>query len=180
MDKILEEYQNIALSDGEVLKLLDGKAKIVLYPEMHLYKTLNEVLEPYDACIILYEAKPRYGHWCCIFKVNEKLVEFFNPYGGFPDDSLDYIPISFRIKSFQYEPYLSRLMYNSKYDLSYNEHKFQELGVNIKTCGRWCAVRILLRDLSLDDFTYLIKTMKKKLQISGDKLVTLLTMYINK
>lgn len=175
---ILKQYEDIALSDKQVLKLIDGKANLILYPNIHKYKNIDEILYPYGACIILFEAKPRYGHWCCIFKINNKLLEFFNPYGGYPDDSLEYIPIDFRLKSYQFYPYLSILMYNSPYELSYNEYKFQKHGNDIKTCGRWCAIRLIFRNLSLDEFYHLIKYLKDLLNITSDELVTLLTMHI--
>jgi hypothetical protein len=182
--QILNKYADIALSDKEVLKLINGRANLILYPDLHKYTSIDQILEPYGACILLYEAKPRYGHWCCIFKVNDRLLEYFNPYGGFhegfPDESLEYIPMDFRLKSHQYYPYLSMLMYNSPYQLSYNEYPFQKHNQNIKTCGRWCAIRIVFKNYSLNEFSDLIKFLKKKLNINSDQLVTLLTMYINK
>lgn len=180
----IKDYENIALSDTEVLKLINGKANLIIYPNIHKYKTMDELLGPNGACVLLYESKPNYGHWCCIFKINDNLLEYFNPYGGFhegfPDDNLQYIPIDFRKKSNQYYPYLSILMYNSPYKLSYNEFRFQKYGRNIKTCGRWVALRIIFRNLSLKDFHYLIESLKKKFGIDSDKLVTLLTLYIRK
>jgi hypothetical protein len=178
----LNKYADIALSDTQVLKLIDGRANLVLYPDLHKYKSIDELLNPYGACVILYESKPRYGHWCCIFKVNDKLLEYFNPYGGldegFPDDSLEYIPMDFRLKSNQYYPYLSYLMYNSPYELSYNEHPFQKHGINIKTCGRHVSLRLVFRNLSLKQFHAAMKFLEKKLKINSDQLVTLLTMKI--
>jgi hypothetical protein len=180
----LKEYENIALSDKEVLKLIDGRANLILYSYLHKYKKIDDILNPYGACIILFESLPRYGHWCCIFKVNDKLLEFFNPYGGwiegYPDESLNYIPLNFRLKSYQYYPYLSILMYNSKYELSYNEYRFQKHNKDIKTCGRWTALRIIFRHLSLNRFYKMIKSLEKELKINSDEVVTLLTMYINK
>jgi hypothetical protein len=177
---ILKEYENIALSDKQVLKLINGRANLILYPDLHKYDNIDEILEPYGACILLFEAKPKYGHWCCIFKINDKLLEFFNPYGGYPDDSLEYIPMHFRLISDQYYPYLSLLMYYSPYELSYNEHAFQKHGKNIKTCGRWCSIRLVFRNYSLEEFHNLIKNLEKEFGINGDEVVTLLTMYINK
>lgn len=182
--EILNQYADIALSDSEVLKLIDGKANLILYPNLHKYKSIEDILYPYGACIILYEAMPRYGHWCCIFKVNSELLEYFNPYGGFhegfPDQTLKNIPMDFRLKSNQDYPYLSLLMYNSSYRLSYNEHPFQKHGDDIKTCGRWCALRIVLKHLSLQHFYDLVEYLKKILGVTSDQLVTLLTMYINR
>lgn len=170
---IINKYEDIALSNFEILELVDGKANFVLYPELINYSSIDEILEPYGACFLLFEAKPRYGHWCCLFKLDDNTIEFFNPYGGYPDDSLNLIPLHFRMVSNQYYPYLSWLMINSKYDLTYNEHKFQKRAKNTKTCGRWCATRILFRNISLKDFTKLFKNK------NGDKIVTLLTMWIN-
>lgn len=182
--KILAEYENIALSNIEVLKLINGRAKLILYPNLYKYKTIDEILHPYGACIILFEAKPRYGHWCCIFKVNDHLLEFFNPYGGFiegyPDSSLEYIPLDFRLKTHQYYPYLSMLMYNSPYELSYNEYPFQKHNRNIKSCGRHCAIRLVFRNLSLEEYKNMLDLLCNKFKINYDQLVTLFTMYINK
>jgi hypothetical protein len=171
---ILQHYEDIALSDKEVMGLINGRANLVLYPDLNNYNSIDEVLGPYGACFLLFEWKPRYGHWCCLFKTIDGGIEFFNPYGGYPDDSLNHVPMDFRKKSNQYLPYLSYLLLNSPYELSYNEHKFQKYGKNIKTCGRWCAMRLLCRHLSLEQFS---KIFKNK---NGDKMVTLLTMWINK
>jgi hypothetical protein len=179
LSKTLKHYKNIALSDSDVLKLINNKANLEVYPNLNRYKTIDELLGNYGACIILYEAEPNYGHWCCIFKVNNDTLEYFNPYGGYndgsPDDTLKNIPYDFRIKSNQYYPYLSVLMYNSPYKLSYNEIKFQKHDNNIKTCGRWCALRILFRDYNLYDFENIIKYLSNTFKISSDDIVTLLT-----
>jgi hypothetical protein len=180
---IIKQYKDIALSDKEVLRLIDRKANLILYPNLHKYKTIDEVLEPYGACIILFAAQIQpsmYGHWCCIFKMDDQLLEFFNPYGGWPDDSLEYIPMKTRKKSHQYYPYLSNLMLDSPYELSYNEYKFQKHGENIKTCGRWCALRLICRYMPLQEFHDMVKYLTKSFNITNDELVTLLTMYINK
>lgn len=169
----IKKYEDIALSDKEVLALIDGKANRVLYPELVNYKNIDEVLGPYGACILLFEAKKNYGHWVCLFKMpGGGKIEFFNPYGGFPDDSLKYIPSAFAKISNQDFPYLSALLYESPYELYYNEHKFQKKDSSTKTCGRWCAVRLSLRDYSLEEFTELFIK-------NGDEIVTILTMYIN-
>lgn len=174
MDNIIKKYEDIALSDQEVLKLVNTEANIILYPDLYKYNNIDEILEPYGAAFILFCAKPNYGHWCLLFKLDDNTLEFFNPYGGFPDDSLKFIPKHFRSVSNQNSPILSYLLMNSPYELTYNEHQFQKKEKNVKTCGRWCSVRLLSRDLSLKEFT---KFFKNKY---GDKLVTVLTMWINK
>lgn len=177
---IIKPYMDIALSDKEVLKIVHGKAKIILYPQIHEFKNINQLLSPYGAAFILYESQPNYGHWCLLFKVNKNTLEFFNPYNGIPDENLDNIPKQFRIESYQNFPYLAKLMYDSDYNLTFNEYQFQEYQRNIKTCGRHCAVRLVCRNMSLKKYKKFMDKWTKKLNISYDEFVTLLTMYINK
>ena len=77
--KTLQHYEDIALSNYDIIKLLDRRVKIVLYPDLHKYSHIDEVLGDYDACILLFEARPKYGHWCAIFKQTDNNLEFFNP-----------------------------------------------------------------------------------------------------
>jgi hypothetical protein len=176
--KIIKEYEDVALSNYDILKLVNHKAKIVLYPNLHKFKTIDQILGPYGACIILFEAKPNYGHWCCLFKVDDNILEFFNPYGGYPDDTLEYIPISFRKISHQCKPYLSFLLYNSPYELTYNEFQFQQHKPNIRTCGRHCVMRILCRNLSLYDYVKFLDLLCQKFNMNYDEVVTLITLKI--
>ena len=172
LEKIIADYKNVALSDQDVLNLVDGKANIIVYPDLNQYSSLDQILEPYGACFLLYEVKKNYGHWCCLFKTLDEqgpLIEFFDSYGGFPDSQREFIPYHFRMESGQAIPFLSYLMLESPYELSYNQYRFQKLKDNIKSCGRWCALRILLRNLPLERFKELFYN-----QYSDD-LVTFLT-----
>lgn len=170
---ILREYRKKALTGGELMKLVNNQARVITYPELRRYKTIDDVLGRKGACFLLFEARPNFGHWCCLIKRGDE-IEFFNPYGGYPDDSLKYIPMHYRKISGQRYPLLSHLMDNSRYKLAYNEYKFQKYGKNINTCGRWCALRVLFRDWSLDMFANIFKNEY------GDELATLLTMWVNK
>lgn len=177
---IIKEYEDKALSNFDILNIIDKKANIVLYPDLYKYKTLDQVLEPYEAAFILFESKPRYGHWTLIFKLNENTVEFFNPYGGintgFPDESLKYIPKDFALMSNQNIPYLSLLMLKSPYQLSYNEFRMQKHNPNIKTCGRHCCVRFICKYLDSYQYKNLITLLCNEIKLNSDELVTLLTL----
>lgn len=175
---ILKKYEDIALSNKDILKKIDNMANIILYPDLHKYKTLDDILEPYGACVLLFEAKPKYGHWCCIFKVNDKLVEFFNPYGGYPDDSLGYISVNYKKRSHQMHTYLSYLMYMSPYFLSFNQYKFQKNSPNVRTCGRHVVVRLLHRNLSLQKYIRFLNKKCIEYNTDYDGVVTLLTINI--
>jgi hypothetical protein len=171
-----------SLSGEEVLKLCDGKARLVVYEELYNFKTLDELLHPWGSVILLYEYKrdgegSSYGHYVCLNVVPDEkggtTVEHFDSLGYKPDEELFKIGISpdFAVKSRQDKQYLLRLLINSGYPISYNEYHLQEDKKGINTCGRWCGVRVFLKNLSLDTFAGLF--MNKKLP--SDLLITILT-----
>jgi len=175
MNKTIKYYEDVALSNSDVLNQLNGKVKIVLYPDLYKYHSIDEVLGPYGACVLLFEAKPKYGHWVCLFKQTQDEVCFFNPYGGYPDDSLHYISDEFKQKSHQNKPILSQLLLESPYNLSYNEFQFQKRAKDIKTCGRHCVVRLLGRNENLYEYKDTLDALREQLDMDYDGVVTYLT-----
>jgi hypothetical protein len=164
-----------SLSNEDILKLVNDKANLVSYTNIHKYKTLDQLLGKWGACVILYELKKLYGHWCCIFKLDNNTIEFFDPYSLMADRQLNFINKEYRLESNQNYPYLTRLMLDSPYVLTYNQYPFQEYKKGINSCGRWVAIRLLFRLMSLDQF---IKLFGKKRRYKPDFYVTLLTNYI--
>jgi hypothetical protein len=184
MNNILKKYADMALSDTELLKIVDGRASVILYPNLINYKNIDEVLGPFRAAFILfcseYTPTKKFGHWCLVFQQDHGIIEFFNPYGGYPDDSLNYISPKVQKESNQFHTTLSKLMLNSPYELSYNEFPFQKHGNEIKTCGRWCSVRLEFRAMDIYEFKKFIDNISTRLKISPDEFVTLMTMSVNK
>lgn len=172
MEKQIKTLLNKSLSNDEIMNIIDGKANLIPYSKVHKYKTLDQLLGKYKACIILYETKQNYGHWCCIFMNTPKLCEFFDPYGLFPDVELKFINNNYAKMSYQDKKYLTQLMIDSPYLLSYNHFPFQQLKEGVNTCGRWVALRLLFRHLLLDDF---IKIFGKKRGFSKDVGAALIT-----
>lgn len=171
---ILKAYEDVALSNHDLIKLLDGKANIVIYPQLINYNSIDEVLGQHGACFLLFEAKPKYGHWVCLMK-RGNVIEFYNPYGGYPDDSLKSIPKDFRKKSGQQHPLLSLLLLNSPYELEFNEFQFQKKSRDVKTCGRHSTVRLLLKDLNIYEYKEFLDELCRETGLNYDKLVTYLT-----
>ena len=82
---------NISLSSDDILKALDSKVKIIQYPDISKYKTIDNLLAPYNRVVILYLTTKNYGHWVCIFKNKNNQIEFFDSYGIKPDNELKFI-----------------------------------------------------------------------------------------
>lgn len=152
----LKKLISKSLSNYEISMLLNKKVNIVTYPELINYKTLDELLGPNEAVIILYETKKRSGHWTLLFKLDDNTVEHFDSYGIVPDDELEFIKESYRNISNQDIPYLSQLLYNSKYNIEYNEFPLQEKRKNINTCGRHVVVRLLYRDHDIYEYVNML------------------------
>lgn len=161
---LLEQYKDVALSDTDVMKIIDGKANMIRYPEMHKIDSIEQLLSPYGACVILYETKPHFGHWCCITvrdphtegysRKGKLILEFWDSYGKPIDSQLSNIPRDYAKSSNQDLPYLSYLLLKEScpYKLSYNQYPFQKLLPGVSTCGRWVSLRILLKDAPLELF----------------------------
>ena len=172
----IEEDKNIALTNFEIDRILNGKTKILTYKQLPKVNNINELLEPYKNFIMLYMSKPNYGHWCCVIKHPDR-IEFFDPYGepNIPDKELDMINDNVKEITNQNYPYLTKLLYKSGFPIEYNNYPFQEHDRNIKTCGRQCIVRVIFKNLLLDDYYELMNALSKETGLNYDQLVTYIT-----
>ncbi len=172
MEQQIKRLISKSLSNVEILKIIKNKANLVSYTNIHKFRSLDQLLNNYGACIILYETKKMYGHWCCVFKLDNNTIEFFDPYGLMADRQLNFIDKNYKIESHQDYPYLTKLMLDSPYVLTYNHHPFQEYKKGVNSCGRWVALRLLFRNLDLDKFINMFTNNKK---YKADFYATLLT-----
>lgn len=175
----MENYINIlkkkSFSGKEIIEALDGKTRIIRNSEMYKYKTIDEILHPFNCCVVLYETKPRYGHWCCIIKHSNNVLEFFDPYGKSVDKQLKYIPEPYKKESKQDFPQLIRLFLNSPYNIEINKMQVQKFNADVSSCGRHCAFRLILKHLPLSEYQ---KLMKNEDGLNADDKVVYLTAYI--
>lgn len=151
----LDSLKSIPLSESDILNLIDDKANVLTYRELEEYDNINDALGNHKALILLYETKPNYGHWTCVFKVGKNKIQFFDSYGLFIDDEMNFVPNIFKETNYNDYRHLSKLLYNSGYKIYYNNYKLQSDSTDeqqINTCGRFVAVRLALRDLTEDQF----------------------------
>jgi hypothetical protein len=154
--KIYDDLENMDMNNFYNI-LLSGKALILLYP--------------IDSDVS--------GHWICIFKYpNSDTIEFFDPLGKMKkkelivDTELTWTPIG-RTK----KPILTQFLKQYKGHLEFNPYQFQDqTDDNVSTCGRWCILRYLCRELNgVDDFKNFIEWSARKCNVSRfDELVTAL------
>lgn len=172
MDNIVKRLEGEALSGKDILTICDNETKLIKYNELYNYKSILDVLHPFGSVVILYEIKPCYGHWVCLIK-HKNYIEFFDPYGLFPDDQLEFISEEYRRENNEYYPILTKMLYDTKMDTIYNNIQLQEYVKNVSTCGRHVAFRIVNRKIPLKEY---IKLVKAK-YVDSDEIVTYFTAF---
>lgn len=165
MENQIKKLESYALSNHDILRITNNKCNVLTYDELTKFPTLDNALGKNGSMVILY-GNDQMGHWCTVNKIKDDLVEFFDPYSVKPDKEFNWIRDDYK----RY-PFLSKLMKESPYRLSYNHYKFQKFADGINTCGRYCALRVLLKNLSLEQFKKVLTNPK----YDSDFLVTALT-----
>ena len=168
------------LSGNDLKYLLKDQAKILTYKDILKFNNVDDLFYPYNAVVLLYLTSENYGHWVALIRhpptriYPHGYIEHMDSYGIIPDDELSYASLKFRRDNNLVQPHLLKLYANSDLPIEYNHTKLQRMDANVASCGRWAALRILLRDIPLKNFVKFSKSMQIK-GISPDMLITMLT-----
>ena len=151
-----KELRGYSLSDTDVHSMIPT-LKIISYPDLLKYDHIDNALDDKGRLLILYLVNNEHsGHWICLRKKGNK-IEFFDPYGNMkPDEESKWIPKS-KLKQFHQDTdYLTKLLHDSGYTITYNKFPFQSIGHDIATCGRHCVTRLYFKHLSLPQYTQMV------------------------
>ena len=181
--KLMARIRSKPLSDREILDLCGNKARLITHDEVSKYSTIDRLLGPNKACIILYVTKSIpsgdvFGHWTCVFKAGwkRKTLYFFDPYGNAPDYCLQYIGSGTDPKYSDY-PYLSDLLNDSDYKIEYNDFPLQRHVRTDNICGRLTGLRLLSRNVDGFEFAQVLNQFAE-FGFDGDDMATYLTSFI--
>ena len=175
MNKILKNLKSYSLSSIDMMKMINNKANLITYPEIANYDNIEDLMGKDKAVIILYLTDENYGHWTTVFlNPKEDTLIFFDSYGMKPDTEIKWIKNNPILKEYPKDPLtrLIKLMSDSKYKIDYNDHKLQKTNNDIATCGRWVGIRLLMRNLTNEQFFELFKSYDN---LTPDDIVTLLS-----
>lgn len=177
-----------ALSDKQIMKLVEKKANLVTSDEIKNYSNVFELMGKHKACIILYITKvlPNnniYGHWCCIFVAPwaPNTISFFDPYGAPPDASLEHMSPQ-AAKEFSNKPILSKMLDRAAsegWNIVYSNAPLQQHGKGIAICGRLTGLRLQFRELSNVAFNQMMNSYSKG-GITSNDLAAIMTSFIGK
>lgn len=168
----IDKLERKSTSGQDIINFLGYPVNVISYPDIYKYQSLDQLMTPNNACIILYEWKNGYGHWVCIFRNNDLVVQFFDPYSYIPDNEFQFIDTQFKNQHYPDTKYLSKLIYDSGYELDYNDHRLQnQKDHTISTCGLWIGVRLKYRGIPIDTFS---KIFHEFPPFTPDQLVTMI------
>lgn len=173
------------LSDTDVKKLIGKCSKLITYPELSHYSSIDDLFKDCNKIILLYvnEIKDNAvnGHWCLLTRVKRNgktIVEFNDPYGYMPDDQLNFYSDKWRRESGQNYKYLTKLLYdfslNPNNEVHYNELQLQKESPDVNTCGRWAAIRGYFYRIPLKTFQKRFEDLREK-GFDLDKVAVYLT-----
>lgn len=178
---------SLPLSGEMIQKILPFKVRIYKYSDIANFDDVDKLLEPFGCAIILFETPTTKGgssgHWTGLCRTvdddNNPSINFFDSYGIIPDDQKKHIDKQFQNIVGQSENYLTQLLYQAqkKYDdvIEYNQIPFQKMSPNINSCGRHVALRLIMKDLSMNQFQRFMKYLKERYGREYDEIVTILT-----
>jgi hypothetical protein len=132
------------LSTDDIITGMEGKAKVVIYPELSRIGSLDQLFEPYNKIILLYLTAPSYGHYVCLWRDIHHQVYYFDSYGGGIDGPLTYNTTEKNNSLGQGHKFLTNLLLQERPRVFVNTYKLQKEGRADAECGRYAILRLQL------------------------------------
>jgi hypothetical protein len=169
----IKQVMRKPLSESDLRKILGSDTKVIVYPDLAKYNTLDQLLpKPYDFVIVLLLETPTSGHWCALIK-NPSQYEWFDSYGNPPDYDLSkWLSPSERISLKEDKNYLTNLLQGRNY--VYNKIKYQQLKQGVNTCGDHVSYRCYKfknEGYNLKDYQDHIKNYSRLYGLTPDQIV---------
>ena len=173
MEDFIQRAEFKSFSADEIRKFTGlADLRIISYEDLEKFSSMEELLHPNGCAVVLYQTKRNYGHWVSLIAKGREL-EFFDSYGYKMDDELKiHNEYHLRIHQGKITPHLTALSHG--YTVKNNTHRLQKRDSDTNTCGRWVALRIKLRRLSLPEFVHLFTVDRRH---DPDYWATLLTLF---
>ncbi len=176
-NNLLQALKGYPLSDTDLQVILNPDTKIHKYDHLYNIRHIDEVFDRLGRCIILYLTENgTTGHWISLIKKGNT-VEFFDPYGYFPDSQGKNLgtPDVINEQFGQNNPRFLQLIRDAGYDLTFNDKPVQKEAFDVATCGRHTASRLIFYKLNLKQYHELMKRLKDESLKDADDVVTQLT-----
>lgn len=157
-----------AMTGEQITEYLGPEIKVIPYSKVAEYETLDDLLGPARAVVILFEMRKGNGHWTCIFR-HKNRVSVFDSLGIFPCDEVDFANPLFLIKSGQEKSHLRELLIECPWNLEWSQYRLQRSSPEISTCGRHVICRLQFPEKNAAQYAKMLRVKGK----TPDEIVTL-------
>jgi hypothetical protein len=181
LEDIVKRGEQYAFSGKNMKDLTENKYSIYKYQDLEQIKNVDQLLGKTGGFILLFQNTEFSGHWVCVFKIDDKTLEFYDSYGLKVDEELEFTEFNRRRHQGKVVPHLTHLLDNSRYNVISNDYDFQgkEDITQTQTCGRWVGWRLRHRDIPLKEFQDLFKKNKIMTGSKGNNFyITMLTSHL--
>jgi hypothetical protein len=167
---VAERLQHVARSDQFLRQHLGPDVNVLVVPanagpspgKVDLDKSRTFAL------LIFLDPSNPVGHWVGLWRMPDKSIHFFDPYGEDVGAKLLFNTIGVTSNGRSVK---SR-------GVSHNMHHYERFGHNIQTCGDWVITRLRHRHLTASQFYSFIVANKKALGLSSfDETAAYLAVY---
>lgn len=149
----LKDSEKIDLTGKDIHEITNGVCLPMRYSDLEQVDNIDDLFKNHIAIMLLYQTETEnLGHWVAVIKHPNNLIEVFDPYGLKIDEELKYSKFNLRRHQGEIVPHLTHLLNKTNYKIIYNDVRLQKFLKDVNTCGRWCAWRTKVNDISLKDF----------------------------
>lgn len=141
----------------DFLKKFDIQTKFIPYEDM---KNISNIEDLMPSTLILYQLQGfGMGHFCCVFRNDNKGISYFDPLGYVVDGNIKNMDEQTKVEFNHDFKYLTRLLAHGG-GVDYNNVRLQSPYTD--TCGNWCAIRLLTSNITNDQFARCFQKIKNK------------------
>jgi hypothetical protein len=166
MDIIIDRLTKNSFCGNDILRILDGKARILSYDQLEGIKSLDELFGEFNSVFILYKTSQNYGHWCLVLR-HRNSVEFFDSYGEPCDSQFRHMTIDFKRPH-----WLSSLILKSGLTVETNVVPLQD--DETATCARHCTLRAIMKNLKINEYCAMMMKFEQKHKLTPDEFVSMM------
>lgn len=169
LNRLIQEVKNREINIDDLKALVGDTCNVVSDRDL----TINDVfstIKDKAIIILLLKDKSQHGHYVAISIDNRKeCINFYDPYGL-------HVEILSALAGGEITNFLFELQTAlPRYKLDINMRKMQKMNEKVSTCGRFCVLRVMCKNLSNNQFNDLLDN--PLMLKSADDISVAMTMY---
>lgn len=174
--EMIDKIKSYALSNEDINIILEPDTKIISYPDFATMNSIDDAFDRMGRCVFLFlTTSETSGHWLCMFK-KDNTISYFDSYGEKPEAQRCWLSQEQLDELGEGEPYLMNLLRKSGFKVFYNTVQYQKERQDVNSCGRWCVMRLICKDMDDKQFYNTVMGLMKQYDVKTcDDVATIFT-----